>query len=102
MIYPQTASAHKLFSYKNTQLLDNHRVWLPFHFLPGNGSEPLPERPLAYRSREAFVLRCVCCPNSHPARDLIATGGPRPYPHRDQPAFANRLDRWLARKRAGG
>lgn len=30
-----------------------------------------------------------------------ATGGPMPYHNRDKQAFANALDRWLARQRAG-
>jgi uncharacterized protein YaiI (UPF0178 family) len=30
-----------------------------------------------------------------------ATGGPMPYHNRDKQAFANSLDRWLARQRAG-
>ena len=30
-----------------------------------------------------------------------ATGGPLPYHNRDKQAFANALDRWLARRRAG-
>lgn len=30
-----------------------------------------------------------------------ATGGPLPYHNRDKQAFANALDRWLARQRAG-
>jgi uncharacterized protein YaiI (UPF0178 family) len=31
----------------------------------------------------------------------MVTGGPMPYHHRDKQAFANALDRWLARNRAG-
>lgn len=31
-----------------------------------------------------------------------ATGGPMPYHNRDKQAFANALDRWLARNRAEG
>ena len=31
----------------------------------------------------------------------VTTGGPSPFHHRDQQAFANALDRWLARHRAG-
>jgi uncharacterized protein YaiI (UPF0178 family) len=30
----------------------------------------------------------------------VATGGPTPYDNRDKQAFANSLDRWLARNRA--
>ena len=32
----------------------------------------------------------------------VTTGGPSPFHHRDKQAFANALDRWLARHRAGG
>jgi len=42
MIYPRTASAHKMLDYRNMRDLANHRVWLPFHFLPGNGGDPTP------------------------------------------------------------
>ena len=31
----------------------------------------------------------------------VTTGGPSPFHHRDKQAFANALDRWLARHRAG-
>ena len=31
----------------------------------------------------------------------VTTGGPSPFHHRDKQAFANALDRWLARQRAG-
>lgn len=71
MIYPRTASAHKMLDYRNMRDLANHRVWLPFHFLPGNGGDPAPANPPVYRSAEEFIARCVCCPNSPPARDLM-------------------------------
>ena len=51
--------------------LANHRVWLPFHFLPGNGSDPAPTQPPIYRSADEFISRCICRPNSPPARDLM-------------------------------
>lgn len=70
MIFPRMASAHKMLDYNNMNKLSNHRVWLPFHFLPGNNDEaPLATLP-AYDPEE-FMHRCVCLPNSHPARELM-------------------------------
>lgn len=71
MIYPRTASAHKMLDYRNMRDLANHRVWLPFHFLPGNNGDPAPTQPPVYRSAEEFIVRCICRPNSPPARDLM-------------------------------
>lgn len=70
MIFPRMASAHKMLDYKNTDELKNHRVWLPFHFLPGNNLEPAPEVLPAYSSEE-FMRRCICRPNSQPAKELM-------------------------------
>lgn len=70
MIFPRTTSAHKMLDYKNTDELANHRVWLPFHFLPGNNLEPEPKVVPVFDSNE-FMSRCICRPNSHVARDLM-------------------------------
>ena len=70
MIFPRTASAHKMLDYENMNELGNHRVWLPFHFLPGNNQEPSPVVPPAY-SGEEFMRRCICRPNSHPAQEMM-------------------------------
>jgi hypothetical protein len=69
-LYERTASAHKLFDYRNTRALANHRVWLPFHFLPGNKGEPQPDSP-PLLEREAVIERSICRPNSHPARQMM-------------------------------
>lgn len=71
MIYPRTASAHKMLDYRNMRDLANHRVWLPFHFLPGNAGELAPPKPPVYRSADEFISRCICRPNSPPALDLM-------------------------------
>jgi len=71
MLYPRISSAHKMFDYRNARKLANHRVWLPFHFLPGNRGEAAPDAPLPFTSEDDFILRCVCRPNSHPARELM-------------------------------
>ncbi|HTD03864.1 DUF6765 family protein [Undibacterium sp.] len=70
MLYERIASAHKMLDYSNMQMLSNHRVWLPFHFLPGNSNEPKPDSPPSLDA-EAFAQRCVCRPNSAPARELM-------------------------------
>lgn len=70
MIFPRTASAHKMLDYKNADELANHRVWLPFHFLPGNNHEPAVHSPPVYDGEE-FMRRCICRPNSPPAKDLM-------------------------------
>lgn len=70
MIFPRTASAHKMLDYKNTDELANHRVWLPFHFLPGNQQELAPNSAPMYNEDE-FMMRCICRPNSPPAREMM-------------------------------
>jgi hypothetical protein len=71
MIYPRTASAHRMLDYANVNQLADHRVWLPFHFFPGNDGQERPTEPPAALDREAFYRRCICRPNSAPARDLM-------------------------------
>lgn len=70
MIFPRTASAHKMLDYKNADELANHRVWLPFHFLPGNNQE-LPPTSIPSYDTDEFMRRCVCRPNSPPAQGLM-------------------------------
>ncbi|MBL8250202.1 MAG: hypothetical protein JNK31_00880 [Candidatus Competibacter sp.] len=87
MIYARIASAHKLLDYRNMRDLANHRVWLPFHFLPGNRGEPAPAEPPVYGSAEDFLSRCVCLPNSHPAREMMRVAIER----QDRPYALHRL-----------
>jgi len=35
-MYFRESSAHKFWDYKHSIRLDNHRVLVPFHFIPGN------------------------------------------------------------------
>ncbi|GIL17236.1 MAG: hypothetical protein BroJett040_09870 [Oligoflexia bacterium] len=45
-LYEFIASAHRHLDYRNFQELANHRVWIPFHFLPsGESTSPLICRP---------------------------------------------------------
>jgi hypothetical protein len=71
MLYPRISSAHRMFDYRNSRKLANHRVWLPFHFLPGNRGDAAPDAPPPFTTEDDFILRCVCRPNSYPARELM-------------------------------
>jgi hypothetical protein len=70
MVYERLASAHKMLDYTNMEELANHRVWLPFHFLPGNLGEPEPPAPPAL-SKEEAMRRSICQPNSAPAKGMM-------------------------------
>jgi hypothetical protein len=65
-MYHRTASAHKMLDYRNSDELSNHRVWVPFHFLPGNGGLPAGENPDG-----KFIEKLICKPDSYTARDML-------------------------------
>lgn len=67
-MYERTSSAHKTFDYRNFKELANHKVWIPFHFLPGNGGYPPGEDPDG-----SFIEKLVCRPatDNHVADDMI-------------------------------
>ena len=67
-MYSRISSAHKMVDYRNLSELANHLVWIPFHFLPGNGGLPAGESPPG-----GFIEKIVCKPDSPVARDLIRT-----------------------------
>ena len=67
-MYHRISSAHKMLDYRNSKALKNRRVWLPFHFLPGNAGLPPGQAP-----RGRFHKRLVCTPNSHIAQDMVRT-----------------------------
>ena len=65
--YTRTSSAHRMLDYRNFEALADALVWVPFHFLPGNGGLPAgrdPEGP--------FIRKLVCSPNSPIAQDMVA------------------------------
>jgi hypothetical protein len=64
--FSRISSAHKMLDYRNFQELANHRVWIPFHFLPGNGGLSAGEN-LAL----AMDRKLICKPNSYVAQDLV-------------------------------
>jgi len=69
-----TMTSHKPLDYQNAIPGDQWKVWVPFHFLPGN--EP---------SRGNFIKRMVCRKNSEPARrmitDVLKSENKKYWPH---------------------
>lgn len=65
-MYNRVASAHKMLDYRNFEKLANHQIWIPFHFLPGNGGLRAGENPTG-----TFIEKIVCTPDSHIARDMV-------------------------------
>lgn len=65
-MYRRIESAHKMLDYKNFNELSNHQVWLPFHFVPGNGQKKAGEDPDG-----SFINKIICRPDSHVARDMV-------------------------------
>lgn len=65
-MYSRISSAHQMFDARNLNNLANHQVWLPFHFLPGNGGMQVDKNPSG-----GFIEKIVCCPDSPVAEDMI-------------------------------
>ncbi len=65
-MYKRISSAHKTLDYRNFRSLANHRVWIPFHFLPGNGGVPAGRDPPG-----TFIDKLRCVPDSPVARDML-------------------------------
>jgi hypothetical protein len=65
-MYNRISSAHKMLDYRNADELANHRVWIPFHFLPSNEGLKAGQNPDAN-----FVDKIVCKPDSFVAKDMI-------------------------------
>ncbi|MBE9030666.1 hypothetical protein IQ266_13080 [filamentous cyanobacterium LEGE 11480] len=64
--FKRMSSAHKLFDYRNFQNLANSQVWIPFHFLPGNGGMPADRSPSG-----GFIEKLICRANSPIAQDMV-------------------------------
>jgi hypothetical protein len=65
-LYHRIASAHKMLDYRNFKELANARVWVPFHFLPGNEVRD-EDRDLV----SDYVQRLICRPNSSIAQQMM-------------------------------
>ena len=76
-LYRRIASAHPSIDFRNIDSVCNHVVWLPFHFLPGNGGLGTGENPDG-----KFIEKIICKPDSPVARDmidLVISSKDRPY-----------------------
>lgn len=65
-MYSRISSAHRMLDYRNFEALANHFVWIPFHFLPGNGGRRAGENPAG-----SFIEKIICQPDSPVARDMV-------------------------------
>lgn len=65
-MYSRIASAHKMLDYNNLIELANHLVWIPFHFLPGNGGLGAGEEP-----QDGEDGKLICLPDSPVAREML-------------------------------
>jgi len=98
--YSRISSAHRMLDYRNFDSLAASRVWLPFHFLPGNRGLPADEAPDG-----PFIERLVTIPNSAVAQDMLrATFADRAAPwalHRLGIAMHVYADTWSHQGFAG-
>jgi len=65
--YKRIHSAHENYDSGNLHDDDNRLVWLPFHFLPGNGG--INDREL--NQGQNFIQKLICLPDSPPAKDMV-------------------------------
>lgn len=65
-MYLRCSSAHGSLDLRNLKNEENHLVWLPFHFLPGNGGLPAKQNP-----EGSFIKKIICYPNSPVAEEMI-------------------------------
>nr|WP_320147656.1 DUF6765 family protein [uncultured Anaeromusa sp.] len=65
--YTRTSSAHESFDViHNADDVENRNVWLPFHFLPGNGGHPKGKG-----EDISLIERIICTPDSFVAREMV-------------------------------
>lgn len=66
--YHRICSAHRMLDYRNVESVRSARVWVPFHFLPGNGGLPEGQDPPG-----GLVDKLICRKDSPIARAMIRT-----------------------------
>lgn len=64
-MYRRLATAHRALDYKNFASLANRLVWIPFHFLPGNGGLDPDRDP-----EGKFIRKLITLPDSPVARRM--------------------------------
>lgn len=81
-LYTRISSAHQSIDLENLDDVWNHLVWLPFHFLPGNGGLPAGQSP-----SDKFIDKLICKPDSPPAREMLELA----FLQREKPNSLHRL-----------
>lgn len=99
-MYKRISTAHKMLDYRNFEELANHQVWIPFHFLPGNGLLQAGKNP-----KGSFINKLITRPNSPVAQDMmkeVIRDKHRPYAlHRLGIASHVFIDTWAHQNFAG-
>ncbi|MDD5711302.1 MAG: hypothetical protein PHY31_00940 [Smithellaceae bacterium] len=101
-MYSRISSAHETIDLtKNLDDKENHVVWLPFHFLPGNGGFAAGQGPLG----GSFVNKIISMPDSPIAKEMVAatiSDSDKPYSlHRLGIAMHVYADTWAHQGFAG-
>ena len=66
-MYFRESSAHGVYDFKNhLNEYENHLVWVPFHFLPGNDGKDAGDN-----IKATFIEKLVCRPDSYTAREML-------------------------------
>lgn len=65
-LYERTSSAHKAIDPDNLNFLDNRKIWMPFHFLPGNGGADPGDDP-----EGTFIHKLITQPGSPIAQEMV-------------------------------
>ena len=65
-LYSRISSAHKAIDPRNLDDLENLLVWMPFHFLPGNGGTDSKAKPEGW-----FINKLVSLHDSPVAREML-------------------------------
>ncbi len=99
-LYSRISSAHKTIDPQNLDELENLLVWMPFHFLPGNGGADPGDDP-----EGSFIHKLVCLHDSPVAREMLAAANmdhAKPYGlHRLGIAMHVYADTWAHQDFAG-
>lgn len=65
-LYERISSAHKAIDAANLNFVDNRKVWMPFHFLPGNATINQAKHP-----RRSFIQKLTTLPGSPVAQEMV-------------------------------
>ena len=99
-MYQRHATAHRALNYKNFAALGSRLVWIPYHFMPGNGGLPADQTPSG-----SFIERLITRPNSAVMQDVmreVIRESDRPYAlHRLGIAAHVFVDTWAHQGFAG-